>query len=193
MALDNTVHNGVVVDKEQLELVRWLITTIDDSRASLESRAGTVVGVITLLFGGFIFLMEQTLSDIGQCSLIEQVVLCGSIFVTIALLAPSIISAAFAIANVRTTSRRMFGADMPDRLFLYPRMTFETFGDFKSYSEGFTSTSKEQMMEYMLGELWVLIHEYHNRYQHLRRALRLLCLSLIPVCISVITLFIGHF
>jgi hypothetical protein len=187
---EETFH---VIKKENLEIIMWFINMFDARRASLESRAGITVSISSLLFGGFLFLFEKVLSDILQYKLAERIMLLISSSLSIVILAGAIISATLAIANVHKTSKRMYGADMPARLFFYPRATFERFPIFNLYLEAFMTLKEEELKTFMVGELWVLSHEYHNRYQNLRRALQLLSVSIVPILIAIVILFSKYF
>ena len=191
--MDSEITSKNSVDEKQLELIRWYINLFDSRRASLESRAGITVSISSLLFGGFLFLIERTLDDISYYHLFARALLLISVALVVVLLAGAIVSATFAIANIWKTSKRMFRTDMPERLFFYPRATFERFPNFSLYREGFQSMKSDDLKTYMLGELWVLSNEYHNRYQNLRRSIRLLSFAIIPAIMALSVLFSKYF
>lgn len=187
METETEIKNAI--DKEELELIMWHINLFDSRRNSLENRAGITVSVSSVLFGGFLFLLGRVLDNVFQYPLTGHMILIVSSGLAMILLAGAIITATLAIANVHRTSKKLFGAKMPERIFFYPRATFERYPDCSSYKDGFNKLTTEQMKDNMLGELWVLTHEYHNRYQNLRRAIRLLTLSIVPILVATIVLF----
>lgn len=178
--------------EEQFELLTWLITTLDNRRASLESRAAMVLSITALLFGGLIFLMDTTFSQIQELELVEKGLFIVSFGASFLFLIISITTSTAAIANIRRTSRQTYGKDMPKRLFFYPRETFDACKDFADFQEEFAATGKAQMTTYMLGELWILLKEYHSRYQRFRLAIRFLLIAVIPLLLSTV-LFLGRY
>jgi len=178
--------------EEQFEMLTWLISTLDSRRSSLESRAAIVLSITALLFGGLIFLMDKTLSQIQGLGILERIIFIASFGASFLLLVISISASTAAIGNIRKTRKQVFGKDMPTRLFFYPRETFESCKDFTTYQEEFMKTSKSQMVNYMLGELWILSKEYHNRYQSFRWSIQFLLISVLPLSLS-IALFLSRY
>ena len=174
------------VDKERLEILCWQLSLYDNRRSSLENRAAITVSISAVLFGGYLFLVQQTLSEIPKFSPYIKFSLITLVLITIVILALSLVYSTLAIANVHRTSHQTHGLRMPKRLFFYPRETFAILGDFKSYQEHYIKASDEEMMTYMLGELWVISKEYQDRYNHLRWAIRLLLISIVAILASVV-------
>jgi hypothetical protein len=180
------------VRNEDLELVEWLIDRSDGLRESVANRAAIVLSADALLFTGVIFLLNVVFSGGSHYSKAERLFIYLCIVITTILLSFSIFNAITGVVNVWKKSREMFGVDMPQRLFFHARDTIEAFKSFAPFKESFLASNEEQMMDYALGALWTSLSTFHYRYRILRRAIRLLLLSLMPFLVSIaVVLFAG--
>jgi hypothetical protein len=178
-------ESPVMYDNEDLELVRWLIDRFDNVRESIATRAAIVLSADAILLAGTMFLLGSVFSDKGQYQTTEQIVLALSITITMFVLSLSIFYATTGVLTVWKTSRELYGADMPPRLFFHARDTVETFRGFEHFQEHFRSVKKEEMTLYALGELWTVTSTFHRRYQYLRKAIKFLLVSMVPFLISI--------
>lgn len=178
---------------DQLDLIRWLIDRSDKLRESVASRAAIVVSANALLLAGTTFLLGQTLSNLGQRSPIERVLLVMCVGVTFLLLVISLVSATSGIINSWTVSRRTFGDDVPEQLFISSFASVEAFSSFKPFKEGFDKTDKEQMVTYALGDLWLIQNIHRRRHQRVEFAIKFMLLAIISFSISMGLLFADFF
>lgn len=176
-------------ENNRFELLCWQIELFDNRRSGLENRASITVSITALVFGGFIFLVQQALPGITLYTRNQKLLLLTLIVLVTVLLTLSLAASALAIANVYYRHSRQHGDNMPVRLFFYPAGTFEQFRDFNSYETHYKDASAGDMMSYMLGELWAISREYQDRHKNLRWAVRLLLSSVIVMFTIVIFLF----
>ncbi len=174
------------ISAQRLDRLCWFVERYDDRRASVSNRAAIVLSADALLIAGVTFIMDKARPEVTQYSHLERVVLLVCFGTSILLLICSITLAIAGLANVWRTSKQMFGSEMPERIFFYPRQTFEACKNYSEFDEHFRTSSEEEMTRYALGHMWVTMCEYHSRYQNLRRASRLLMLSIIPFTISIL-------
>jgi hypothetical protein len=170
---------------ERFELVCRLIDRYDNLLTSIESRAAIVVSADALLLTGATFLIDKVLSYASQYSLTKQVFLGANISLTLLTLTLSLIYAITGIVTVWRSSRAITGRDTPrPNLFFRSGDTAEFFKGFTDFENNFRSSTKEQMLTYALGELWLITNLNVHRYQSLRRAIRLLLISIFPFLVS---------
>jgi len=176
-------------ENNRFELLCWQIELFDNRRAGLENRASITVSITALVFGGFIFLVQQTLPGITLYSREQKFLLLTLIVLVTVLLTLSLVASALAIASVYHRRSNLHGSNMPARLFFYPHGTFEQLNDFTSYQEHYNGVSTGEMMSYMLGELWAISREYQDRHKNLRWAVRLLLASVVVMFTIIVFLF----
>ena len=177
---------------DQLALIRWLIERSDNLRSSTANRAATVVSACALLIAGNTFFLDKVLSANNQISQITRVILVASISVSILLLIVSILYATTTIAFVwKITRAAVTKQKLPQYPYFKARDTFEKFNGVQSFVEEFRNTTKEQMIEYALGELFLVLGAQHKRYQALRFAMRYLLISIAPLIVTTIVMAIS--
>jgi hypothetical protein len=166
---------------EKIELAVRLIERNDNLLSSLESRAATVVSADALLLAGTTFLLDKAWSQANQFISLKQFALGVNIGLALIALALSIVYATASIANVWRTTRKIVGGDLPQpSLFFRPSDTAKEFKDFSHFEKHFQASSKEQMLNYALNELWLVEKLNIRRYKNFQRAVRLLLFSVIP-------------
>lgn len=170
---------------EKIELAIRLIERNDNLLSSLESRAATVVSADALLLAGTTFLLDKIWSQASQYASIKQIALGISIGLALIALALSIVYATTSIANVWRTTRKIVGGNLPQpSLFFRPRDTANEFKDFSQFEKHFQASSKEQMLNYALNELWLVENLNIRRYKNFQRAVRLLLFSVVPFLVA---------
>jgi hypothetical protein len=170
---------------QQLELARWLIERYDGLRASMANRAAMVLSADALLLAGVTFLLDKTLSGATQTSYFERLFFLLSIATTIICLSLSIVFAASAIAFVWKTSRESLGMkSLPPLWFFHARDTATHFKDLTEFEREYRATTKEQMVRYALGELFLITRTHYQRYQPFRQSIRLLLIALAALLVS---------
>lgn len=179
------VSEPTISDKERLDLVRWLIENYDERKSSVAGRAAILLNADALLLAATTFLIDKLWSKTGQFNSIEKTVLLVSIALALILLVASIAVATSGMANIWKTSKQKFGAEVPKRLYYYPRQTFEEFKTLSAFSESFKVIDRRKLTEYSIGHLWVITTEYRDRYKNLRRSTRFLVLAIFPLVFSV--------
>jgi len=175
---------------DKFELALWLIERYDELRSSTASRASIVLSAAAILITGSSFLFEKFLVLIPQISLIERVVLIFVFLLSLTFQLASIGSSASAIVNVWKKSRKMIGGEIPPRLLFNARDTIETYETLEKFEQEFKSTDEEQILSFALGELWTITNSHHKRYQILRRATRLLLISIVPLLVFMLAIFL---
>ena len=176
-------------ENNKFELLCWQIELFDNRRTALENRASITVSITALVFGGFIFLVQQTLPGITLYTRDQKYLLLTLIVLVSVLMTLSLVASALAVASIYHRRSKLHGTNMPTRLFFYPEGTFEHFKDFAAYQQHYYKTSASEMMDYMLGELWTVSREYQDRHKNLRWAVRLLLASVVVMFIIIIFLF----
>jgi hypothetical protein len=154
-------------DDEKFELILWLIERYDNLRASTSNRAAIVLSADTLLLAGSTFLLDKILSSGTFSNAILKVLLALGGGITVAFLVLSIYFSVNAVVSPWKTSRDLFG-DIPNRFLFQQRDTVKAFKKFKDFENKFNNTSKHQIMDYALAELWTGINQHFYRYQTLR-------------------------
>lgn len=189
--MDSQTATPIELDK-QLDLIRWLIERSDGLRSSTANRAATVVSACALLIAGNTFFLDKVLSASPELNQISKITSVASISSSILLLIISILYATTSIAFVWNITRKAVSAkNEPYYLYFKARDTVEKFDGIKGLIDEFRSTSKEQMIEYGLGELFLVQAAQHKRYQTLRLALRYLLISIAPLTITIIVMAIS--
>lgn len=178
--MEDVQQTPMTVD-EELELVCRLVERYDDLLTSLESRTATVISADALLLAGTTFLVDKVLSQVYQYPLSQQILIGASIGLALVALALSIAYAVSGIANVWKTTRGQIGGDLPQpSLFFRSSDTVKALKGFSHFEDSFRSSSKEQMLTYALGELWLITNLNVRRYRFFQRAVRLLLFSVVP-------------
>lgn len=171
----------VMTINEKLEFACRLVERYDALLSSLENRTATVISADALLLAGTTFLIDKLFSQAYQYPLSKQIFISVCIGLALVMLALSIVFAASGIANVWRTTRRIVGGDLPQpSLFFHSSDTVKALKGFSQFEESFASSSKEQMLGYALGELWLITNLNVRRYRLFQRAVRLLLVSIIP-------------
>lgn len=185
-----------IYSKDRFNLILWHIDRYDKLRAFSANRAAMVLSAGALLLAANTFLLDKALSNVAQYSVFEKIVQAFGVGTSIILLILSISQAITGIANVWRTSREMLGklsTEMPKRLFFHPRDTIEEFEDFRNFFDNYVGTDDEKQIIYALGELWTVTFQHHDRYQKLRKAIRLLVFSIFPMLLSIGVLIVKFF
>ena len=138
--------NQISQENNKFDLLRWQIELFDNRRAGLENRASITVSITALVFGGFIFLVQQTLPGITLYARNQKFLLLTLIVLVTVLLTLSLVASALAIASVYHRRSQLHGTNMPTRLFFYPQGTFEAFRDFASYQQHYAGASDGEMI-----------------------------------------------
>jgi hypothetical protein len=180
-----TAVSPAISDKESLDLVRWLIENYDERKASVAGRAAILLNADALLLAATTFLIDKLLSKTGQFNSSEKLVLLTCIALALLLLIASIAVATNGMANIWKASKEKFGAEVPKRVYYYPRQTFEEFRTLSDFADSFQIIDQRKLMEYSLGHLWVITTEYRDRYKYLRWSTRFLVLAIFPLVFSV--------
>jgi len=181
-------------DDEMLDLVCWLIDRYDNLRSAVANRAAMVVSGDAIFLAGVTFLLDSVLSAGVQFSQMTRIVLILSIGANLTLLALSIVYATNATVIVWKTSRATLSLrDLPQLLFFHPRDSANSFDSIERFEDKFKATTKKRMLHYALGELLLITKALHSRYEILRKAMRLLLISIAPFLIAVILLFSSFF
>jgi hypothetical protein len=180
-----SITKSTINDKERFDFVRWLIDSYDERKASVAGRATILLNADALLLAATTFLIDKLRAMTGQLSLTEQLILIISIALSLIFLVLSIAVATNGMANIWKTSTQKFGTEAPQRLYFYPRQTFNTFKTFSSFLNSFQEISEKQLTEYALAHLWVITREYKERYQNLRRATHFLVFAIFPLVFSI--------
>ena len=170
---------------EKIELAIRLIERNDNLLSSLESRAATVVSADALLLTGTTFLLDKVWSQASHFVPIQQIALGISVGLALLALALSIAYATTSIANVWGTTRKIVSGDFHQpSLFFRPRDTANRFRDFSQFEKHFQASSKEQMLNYALNELWLVENLNIRRYKNFQLAVRLLLFSVVPFLVA---------
>ena len=172
-------------DKERLDLVRWLIESYDERKASVASRAAILLNADALLLAATTFLIDNLWSKADQLKPTEQIILAIGVALALIFLVLSISVATSGIANIWRTSKQKLGDEAPQRLYFYPRRTFEKFKTFSEYADSIEGIDEKQMTRQALGHLWVITQEYKDRYQNLRLATRFLVFAIAPFVFAI--------
>jgi hypothetical protein len=177
---------------DQLTLIRWLIERSDGLRESTANRAATVVSACALLIAGNTFFLDKVLSVNNELDQTSKFILIASISLSVLLLILSILFATTAFAFAWKTTRKAVKAQFSGYYpYFKARDTVEKFTEVESYLDEFKRTNKEQMIEYGLGELFLVQEAQHKRYQALRAALRYLLLSVAPLIVTIIVMAVS--
>jgi hypothetical protein len=178
---------GDALAGENEQRLRWLIERIDSTRVATEARATSALSIAALLLAGIAFALDKAAfgSPGHSLSRATKVLLLPSIAGSLVLLVLSVVSAAAAIVNVRTTSRRLVGNKIPSRTFLHTWDTIYVYPEYEQFSAGLRNASGAQIAENMSAYLWAAHHLYQKRYLALRRAIRLLLLSLLFFSVAI--------
>jgi hypothetical protein len=170
---------------EQLERIHWHILRSDSLRASVASRAGTLLSTNALVIAGIALAL-------GFKSHKPETVVTILTIAALGCVAVSVMNASMAAVTVRRWPRQFPKHKKhvehigPPYSFAEINSSASTFEDFK---QGMTNQSADQLLEDALAELWRcgMLHGY--RYAKLRIALRwlltALCLFLAAVTASV--------
>jgi hypothetical protein len=180
---NKTTSPSTTVDEqsERFELAFRLIERYDHHLDSLESRAATIISADALLLAGTTFLIDKVFSQASQFLLNKLVFIGISIGIALVALAFSIVYAATTIANVWRTTRKIVGGNLPKpSLFFRSSDTVKEFEEFSDFKKHFQSSSKEEMLAYAVGELWLITNLSIRRQKNFERAARLLLFSVIP-------------
>ncbi len=177
-------------EDEQLDLLKWLINSYDERRASVADRSGTLLSADSILLAATTILIERILSNVSSYSSLELVVIMVAIGSCLLLLIRSITLATTGIiVSAWKTSEQVHGDNSPSRLYFYPRETFKTFKTFSEFAGSFQTLSKKKMIDFAQGQLWAITGEYHKRYQNLRQAMRYFLISIAPFIVSICYIF----
>jgi hypothetical protein len=184
-------------ERARLELVRWLVDSYDQRKASLASRLSILLSADSLLLAATAFLVDMLWSDgtaAGVGDKVLQIVGSALIFTSLGLLLWSIFRATSGVANIWRTHQQASGTNQISRLVFYPRQTFAEFGVGKMGFDRFVDAFQQKttapggapldIEREALGHLWVIIDEYRVRYGTLREATRFFVYSIIPIVAS---------
>jgi hypothetical protein len=181
-------------NEKKLELIRWLIERHDNLRASVANRAAIVLSANALFVAGITFLLDKTLTAASHLyTATEKVIVSVLIGFTLILLAASIYYATNGIVSVFKSSRKMFGSDLPSRLFFNAGDSVESSDGYMTFAEKFNASSEEELTTYALSELWTAVNLYRLRYQNLRIAVRLFFVSVVPFLMAITIILIEFF
>jgi hypothetical protein len=177
-------------DRERLELVRWLIDSYDQRKASVAGRAAILLSADALLIAATTLLIERIWSQDFGYSTAERSGLAAGAGLTLILLVISAAVATNGMANVWRTHWGRFGGNPPSRLFFYPRQTFKRFdaargSGFEEFSQVLWTISEKDFAAEAMG-LWVITGEYRERYRTLRQATRLFVAGIVPLVVAVV-------
>ena len=176
---------------EQLDLVRWLIERVDGLRSSASNRAAIVISADAIFLTGATFLLDKFLSLSRNNSLPARIMFLGSMMLGIVFLILSIINATNAIAFVWKTSKQALASQsLPDFLFFRPRDTEMALPDLDSFRAEFSRSTKEQMIGYALGELYIAGRVHTKRYKNLRQSIRLLIIAVFSISLSIVSFLV---
>jgi len=176
---------------EQFELVFQLIERYDHHLDSLESRAATTISADALLLAGMTFLTDKVFSQANQFPLNKQIFIGVSIGIALIALLLSIVYAATTIANIWRTTRKIVGGNLPKpSLFFHASDTVNEFEGFPDFKKHFQSSSKEEMLNHALSELWLITNLSIRRQKNFERAAQLLLFSVIPFLTAYVLLII---
>ncbi len=185
--------NNKLSNDEQLELARWLLERYDGWRVSIASRSATIFSANALILAGVTFLADKALS-LGVPSNIERIILFVGIIIAFILSMLSMIFSTNAMALVWKTSRKTAKPlKVPKILFFHSRDTLSVVQDFDDYRERFNAATKDQLLNYALGELMLSTQSHIALFDNLRRALRLVIFSIIPFFVSLVILLLNIF
>jgi hypothetical protein len=179
-------------ENEQLELGRWLLERIDNLRASASNRAAIVISADAIFLTGATFLLDKFLSRSNQSSSVGKSLFLGSIAIGIVFLVLSIINATNAIAFVWKTSKEALDSQkLPDFLFFRARDTEKVLPEYENFRAEFSNSTKEQMIGYALGELYIASRVHTKRYKNLRHSIRLLIIAVFAITLSILIFFVS--
>lgn len=178
--------------QEQLELVQWLLIRYDNLRASSANRTAIVVSAYSLLFAGTLFLLDKTLSNKNYYNDLEMISITASICITLIFLVFSIAYAANGIVNVWKTNRQLFGP-IPARPFFHSGDTVDAFKNYESFKSNFTTSNRQQLLNYALGTLWSDINAQHRRYQILRRSIKFFIFSIFLILFTIALIVLARY
>ncbi|HEV7747684.1 MAG TPA: hypothetical protein VGO56_21980 [Pyrinomonadaceae bacterium] len=182
--------SSVLNEDAQLETVRWLIERVDNLRSSASNRAAIVISADAIFLTGAMFLLDKFLSRSGQTGLPIRLIFLGTVLVAITLFVFSILNATNAIAFVWKTSKEALGGQkLPDFLFFRPRDTEKALPGYEDLRAEFSRSTKEQMIGYALGELYIASRVHTKRYRNLRHSIRFLIIAVFALLASIVIFF----
>jgi hypothetical protein len=172
-------------ENDRLKLLQWLMAQNDAKRSTLTSRASIVVAVAGALFTATYFVADKFALKQPGSILPSLVFFCALLTILLAL--GGLVFALVAIVDVWRPSREILmpktGA-LPERLFFRPTDTTARFRYFADYEKAFREATCETFTNSAIAEVFSQTHEFHIRYQHLRMAMKLVLLALVPIAVS---------
>ncbi len=171
-------------NEKRIELIRWLIDSYDQRKASVANRATILLSADALVLTATTILIDNLKLSAGKYNSLEQLFLVAGCAIALLLLLASMAVATSGMANIwRTHRQHNFKA--PSRLYFYPRETFEQLVNFNTFADSIKNISEEEFETVALGHLWTITKEYGDRYVRLRLATRLLCIGIFPFMLAV--------
>jgi len=148
-----------------------------------------VVSANALLLAGSSFLIDKGL--MRQCSSFNKVLLGILIISFIVITACSVYYSITGIISPWKTSREMFGY-IPERVFFHTGDTVKEFRNygFEEFRQKFSRLDEDRIIYYALPELWTGIQQQSYRYKRLKKAVKLLCISITIYLITTIIIIL---
>ncbi|GLY87382.1 hypothetical protein [Actinoallomurus iriomotensis] len=166
-----------------LERIQWHLSRCDQIRSNLANRAAITLSANALtVAGSTTFLASATDSLRTAPTLLKYLSAAGG-FCVLTFSATSIIYAIQAIVNIRTW-RRVHGEDVPISLFYHQSDTARNVATYADFKDRFHSATDDELVDYALADLWMVIRTVHLRHTRFRRSVRFLLASLLSLVIS---------
>jgi hypothetical protein len=176
-----------------IDNIKWLFDRYDRWRSSIATRCSLVVSADALLLAGHTFLLDKIITQFTPHSnLILKSILAFLLGLGMVFLIFSIFQATTGIANIWKSSRKMFGINLPDRLFFHPSDVVTKYDSFHNFKETFSNLQNNLVEDAIWAEIWTLIQMHHYRYQQLRKSILFLVMSL-PLFVCSIVIIILRF
>jgi hypothetical protein len=176
-------------EKDQIELVQWLIGRSDAMRASYSSRAALILSADAIILAAIVFLLDKNL---GQSAGILRISITVFALASLVLMLISLIHA-FNASISRKSSSEATNYQGPGRVFLNPGDTFtpesERDNPEKFISE-FQSLSSKEFIKGACGELWVDLKLQRSRYVKLKKAARFIVGSFLSLVIALLLMLL---
>jgi hypothetical protein len=159
-----------------LTLLRWHIDRYDRLRASTASRAGVLLSAGALLSAANAVIITQLLGSRYERMAAGVLVIFGAATLLDTVLVVLALIQAAGVLTTSRESRETFAhlGPVPVSLVFNGSHTVRELRSFEEFSAAVDAQSPTDAVQAAKGELWVGIHQYRVRYEHLRRAVRLL-------------------
>ena len=177
-----------------LDFVFKLIENYDQRRASVSARSSIVLSASAILLA-IVSLVVGQLNTADYDFFVKNALKISAISTVICLLV-SIILATNGIGNTWFLANKKFTVDSDQgeipisRLIFYPRGTMKYCSDFHGFNKYLENTEKTEFLKEAKGQLFIVMNEYHSRYQKMRWAIRFMTFATIPLVFLVLMLLL---